>query len=212
MRRHHGQMGGGLLGFLHAHNCSFYSPLSYSDTTDWISGNQMVKYNSNSAVWDSAINMWKFTYVNGQANSNTAYYAKWTLNTPILQGVPIFTTIGEIYPYDTEQSDIQNGKLCWDFLPNRRGQSFIAITGQYNQCSQIMAVSNGESVQYQYTNGSLSFTYQYGSLLNSAYETEIRIGAPNNSGHRKRYAMRNFALFIGEAFNNSLVNEYFSLL
>ena len=172
----------------------------------------MVKYNSNSVVWDSTINMWKFTYVNGQANSSTAYYAKWTLNTPIPQGVYQFTAISEFYPYDTPITDIQNGHCCWDFLPTRRGQSLIGIRNQYNQSCQVIEVLNGNATQYQYMNGALVFTYYYGTVTPGAYENQIRIGAPNNSGTRKRYAMRNFALFVGEAFNISLVNEYFSLL
>lgn len=201
-----------LIDFLQAHGCSFYSPLSANDTTDWISGNAMQKYANDSVVWDSNLNMWMFTYVSGQPNANNGYYAKWNLGSPISSGsIQHFCAIVEVYSYDSP-TYTPNTILNYDLLPNRMGLAMYANQNMLSQCCQTLDSSGTVTKQYQYTNGVQNLTYTYTSKNTMQYEDAIRIGVPNSNVARKRFAMRNFAFFFGNILTKSEIDEYFTLI
>ena len=205
-REHITQQSNPLLDFLQAHNCIFYSPLTQDDTTDWISGNSMVKYNANSAMWDSANNIWKFQYVSGQPYNANQYYAKWDLKETILQSSINFTSIAQLRAYS-----VSNVNACYDILPNRGGLSMYGTINQETQSAQVF-YTDSVSHQLQYRNAVKVLDYAYGSILNAANGTTgIRIGCPNQSEAAKTYGMRNFSVY-SEMLSLSEINEYFSLI
>lgn len=212
MKREHA-ISNPLVDFLEAHNCLFYSPLSHDDTTDWISGNAMVKYANDSAVWDSNLNMWKFKYVNGQPISNVSYYAKWSLKEAIQNGtLKEFTAIAEYYPYDqaTWQSVLTDS--VYDFLPNNYGMSFSGITGQLNESVHIWITENNSTHQKFYRNGEIIYDVNYGSLQYFNYEYTVCIGNPRESRLKHSFGVRNFAIFASPYLNVDEINEYFNIL
>lgn len=199
-----------LLDFLQEHNCIFYSPLSYEDTTDWISGNAMMKYSANSVVWDSANQIWKFQHVSGQPYNNTQYAARWTLGIPIPSGTPWnICCVMELYAYYTSDSN-----ACYDLLPTRQGFGVYGTLNQLTQSAQVFAVSGSSTDQYRYRNGAQVFTYHYSTVLAMPYEDMIRIGqfAFNNYAEMLGpYGVRNMAFFL-QSFTLSEINEYFNLI
>ena len=207
MKREHTTQSHTLLDFLQEHNCIFYSPLSYDDTTDWISGNAMMKYSTNSAVWDSANNIWKFKKVSGQPTNNSQYYARWNLKETLVQSVMQWTAIAELLAYD--QSDLNR---CYDTFPTDLGCSMYGTQGQITQSAQQFYNYNSTSWQDQYRDGIRELNYNYGRIYNLFNGcTGIRIGCPDNAAVSKTYGMRNFAIF-PEPFTLSEINEYFNLI
>lgn len=202
-----------LVDFLEEHNCIFYSPLTQTDTTDWISGNAMVKYANDSAVWDSSLNMWKFTYVNGQPYSDEQFYAKWTLNTPIPQGTDLnFTVISELYQYDTPVWSSVNTSPVYTFYPFRFGMSLSGRQGMMNLSAHQMETTNSGVYQKFFVNGvEIYNAYAYNTSTKFELFNEIGIGNMRGSNMRKMYGMRNFAAFL-QVFSLEEINEYFSLL
>lgn len=201
-----------LWDFLQAHNCSFYSPLSQDDTSDWISGNPMQQYASGSVLWDGNINMWKFTYVSGQPNDASQYYAKWTLHTPTPNGASRhFTALAELYPYSNGAytADQHNN---YDLLPTRAALSMLGNVGQVNNSGQVWETLNSVTKMYMYKNGTYNLNYNYGSDIVCPTSSEIRIGCNVNSQLRKQYAMRNFAFFFGTVLEKTEIDEYFNLI
>lgn len=202
-----------ILDFLIAHNCLFYSPLTQTDTTDWISGNQMVKFANDSAVWDSTLNMWKFQYVTGQQYGTNPYFAKWTLKNVIPQNSAIaFSGAAEFYPYDSQQPGTDYTHVNWDLIPTRFALSMYAPPNVLTNSCQTFKTVNNVTVQYQYMNGVNQTVYTYGQIITfNTNKSEITIGQYENSYFQKHYGMRNFALF-ENGLSTQEIDEYFSLI
>ena len=213
MKREYSKEENKLIKFLREHNCIFYSPLSQDDTSDWISGNQMVKFANDSAVWDSTLNMWKFQYVTGQQYGTNPYFAKWTLKNVIPQNSAlIFSGAAEFYPYDSQQPGTDYTHANWDLIPTRSGFSMYASPNTLTNSCQTFKTVNNVTVQYQYMNGVNQTVYTYGQIITfNANKSEITIGQYENSYFQKQYGMRNFALF-ANGFSTQEIDEYFSLI
>ena len=192
-----------LMDFLSAHNCVIYSPLSQNDTSDWINGNEIETYASNSMVWDSANGIWKFQHVSGQPYDNNHYAARWECNFPAQQAV--FTGIAEFYAYNVSDTN-----LCYDFFPTRSGLSLYGTLNALTQSAQVF----DRTLQYQYRNGSVVFTYYYPNGVTIPVTTHIRIGVFHNDYQAPAqgpYGLRNFAFFL-KALTQQEINEYFNLI
>ena len=162
--------------FLAAHNCELYSPLSQTDTTDWISGNQIEVYAQDSMVWDSTNNIWKFQHVNGQPWNNNMYAAKWQLKNARAAQRTIQTCCAEFLAYNV--GDINS---CYDVLPTRAGLGLYGTKNVITDSAQLFAPNGSGVIQYQYRNGTQVFTYTYGSPNSGRY-----IGyEPNTENHWK---------------------------
>ena len=213
MKREHTTQSNSLLDWLKSKNCILYSPLSQNDTTDWISGNAIELYNSNSMVWDSAHDIWKFQKVGGQSGASS-YFARWELKEVLQPQSMVFTAICQFYAYYDWQG---SGLNCvYDFLPTRQGMSLYGTLNNETESAQIFGIENSKSKQMQYRDGSQVFTYNYTSILQLPQTTHIRIAAPNNGGNfagnnTGPYGVRNFAFFL-KAFTLSEINEYFNLI
>lgn len=196
-----------LTNFLKAHNCIFYSPLSQNDTSDWVSGNAMTLYSSNSAVWDSANNILKFQKVSGQPMNNSQYYARWNLKETLVQSVMQWTAVAEMLAYD--QSDTN---LCYDTFPTPWGTSMFGTQGHITQSAQLLYTYDSTSWQYQYRDGIMVGSNNYGRIYNMFNGcTGIRIGCPTNATTAKTYGMRNFAIF-AKQLTPAEITEYFNLI
>lgn len=207
MRREYNIQSNSLLDFLQAHDCIFFSPLSQNDTSDWISGNAMTLYSSNSAVWDAVNGIWKFQKVSGQPMNNSQYYARWNLKETLVQSVMQWTAIAELLAYD--QSDINR---CYDTFPTDWGCSMFGTQGQITQSAQLFYDYNSTSWQDQYRDGIRELNYNYGRIYNLFNGcTGIRIGCPTNSSTAKTYGMRNFAVF-AKQLTPAEMTEYFNLI
>lgn len=210
MSRRHNKPAAGdpLLTFLAAHNCELYSPLSQTDTTDWISGNQIEVYAQNSMVWDSTNNIWKFQHVNGQPYNNDQYAAKWQLKTARPAQRTILTCCAELLAYNV--GDINS---CYDVLPTRAGLGLYGTKNVITDSAQLFAPNGSGVTQIQYRNGTNVFTYLYGSA-NIPAATYIRIATFHNSSQSAvtgPYGLRNFAFF-SDPLTLDEINEYFSLI
>lgn len=207
MKREHEIQTNKLQDFLQAHNCIFYSPLSYDDTSDWISGNAMTLYSSNSAVWDSGNGIWKFQKVSGQPTNNSQYYARWNLKETLVQSVMQWTAIAELLAYD--QSDLNR---CYDTFPTDWGCNMFGTQGQITQSAQLLYNYNSTSWQDQYRDGIRELNYNYGRIYNLFNGcTGIRVGCPDNAEASKTYGMRNFAVF-AKQLTPAEMTEYFNLI
>lgn len=207
MRREHSKEEDRLIKFLQEHNCIFYSPLSQNGTSDWISGNAMTLYSSNSAVWDAVNGIWKFQKVSGQPTNNSQYYARWTLKETLVQSVMQWTAIAELLAYD--QSDTNR---CYDTFPTDLGCNMYGTQGQITQSAQLLYTYNNTSWQDQYRDGIMEFNYNYGRIYNLFNGcTGIRVGCPDNAAASKTYGMRNFAVF-AKQLTPAEMNEYFNLI
>jgi hypothetical protein len=208
MKREHTIQIDRLTKFLQQHNCIFYSPLSQDDTTDWISGNAMVKRLNDSAVWDSTNNMWKFQYVSGQSYNANEYYVKWDLNNTIVQSQMNLTAIAQTYSDTTTD-------CFYDFLPTRIGLSlatYSTTTGNESESVQVFATVNNISRQKVYVDGVMTLDYNYNMPYNFFNgETGFRIGCPINSSRATTFCMRNFALF-ADALSLDEISEYFNIV
>ena len=181
--------------------------MSQNDTTDWISGNSMVLYSSNSAVWDSANDILKFQKVSGQPTNNSQYYARWNLKETLVQSVMQWTAIAELLAYD--QSDLN---LCYDTFPTAWGLSMFGTQGQITQSAQLFYNYNSTSWQDQYRGGIKVAYNNYGRIYNLFNGcTGIRIGCPSNASASKTYGMRNFAVF-AKQLTPAEITEYFNLI
>lgn len=206
-KREHHIKTNALLDFLQAHNCIFYSPLSQTDTTDWISGNAMTPYSANSVVWDSANQIWKFQKVSGQPTNSSQYYARWNLKETLVQSVMQWTAIAELFAYN--QSDLN---ICYDTFPTDWGLSMFGTQGQITQSAQLLYNYNSTSWQDQYRDGVRELNYNYGRIYNLFNGcTGIRIGCPSSAAASKTYGMRNFAVF-AKQLTPAEMTEYFSLI
>ncbi|MCR4964868.1 MAG: hypothetical protein K6A41_04350 [Bacteroidales bacterium] len=196
--------------FLAAHNCILYSPLSQTDTTDWISGNQIETYASGSMVWDANNNIWKFQHVSGQPYNNNMYAAKWEFNTQLPSRRAIFTCVAEFLAYNV--SDINQ---CYDYLPTRVGFGFWGTKDVITDSAQVFKPSGSVSViQYQYRNGISVFSYTYSSGPTLPVATHLRIGTFHNTTQapvQGPYGIRNLAL-LADPLTLDEINEYFSLI
>lgn len=207
MKREHKIQTNKLPDFLQTHNCIFYSPLSYDDTSDWISGNAMTLYSLNSAVWDPVNSIWKFQKVAGQPTNNSQYYARWNLKETLVQSVMQWTAIAEMLAYD--QSDYNP---CYEIFPTAWGFSMFGTQGQITQSAQLFYKYNSTSWQDQYRDGIRELNYNYGRIYNFTNGcTGIRVGRPTNSTTSKAYGMRNFAVF-AKQLTPAEMNEYFNLI
>lgn len=206
--RHHCPPPNPFLSFLKRNDCILYSPLSQTDTTDWISGNQIVPYGNGSMTWDSARNIWKFQRLSNQPYGANQYYAKWTLKNSFGGGDALFTCCAEFYAYYT--SDVN---CAWDWLPTRGGQSWYGTYNQLTQSAQVLDILNQNSIQYQYRNSVCVLTYPYNVVHQFYYTDGVRIGCPNSSGsvYRGPFGVRNIAVFL-KPFSLNDINEYFALL
>lgn len=202
-----------LLAWLESKNCVLYSPLSQNDTTDWISGNQIIPYGEGSMLWDNNHQMWKFSKLSNQPYGDSQYFAYWNLKEPIPQQNMEFTCIAELY-IDSYTPDSYN---CYDFLPTRVGLSLYGTRYSLTQSSQVFAIENNRSMQRQYHNGSTVLTYTYNNILQIPYADGIRIGDPMNRTPNETlrsagpYWLRNLAFFLQD-LSLSEINEYFNLI
>lgn len=207
MKREHITQSDPLMDFLRAHNCIFYSPLSQTDTTDWISGNAMTPYSANSVVWDSARQMWKFQHVSGQPYNASQYYAKWDLKETLIQTAAQWSAVSQFYAYNLNGVNIN-----YDALPTRLGLSMNGTIYSETESAQVFASDNVSTVQTLWKNGVSVFNYNYGSIINAFNNTTgVRIGCPHNSGSAKTYGMRNFAIF-PQGMTITEINQYFALI
>lgn len=197
-----------LVEWLANHNCVLYSPLTHEDTSDWISGNAIETYSSNSMVWDDANGIWKFQHVSGQPYNNNQYAARWEC--PIPSTYPIeFTGIAEFYAYNVSDTNV-----CYDVLPTRQGLSLWGTQGTLTQSAQVIAVENNITVQRQYRDDIIVFSYNYSTINSFPTVTHIRIGVFNNSYQaavQGPYGMRNFAFFL-KALTLSEINDFFNII
>lgn len=213
MKREHKTQSNPLLDWLKSKNCILYSPLSQNDTTDWISGNQIVPYGEGSMIWDSNRQMWKFSKLSNQPYGDTQYFGYWNLKELIPQQNILFTCIAELYT----DSYTPDSYSCYDLLPTRAGTSLYGTRYSLTQSAQVFSIVSNKSRQQQYRNGSSVFTYNYNTILQLPVITSIRIGNPMNrtvdetSRSSGPYWLRNFAVFL-QAFTLSEINEYFSLI
>lgn len=199
-----------LLDFLNSHSCVLYSPLSQTDTSDWISNNEIEKYAADSMVWDSANGIWKFQHVSGQPYNNNMYAAKWEFKTQLQSRRAIFTCVAEFLAYNV--SDINQ---CYDFLPTRTGFGFWGTKDVITDSAQVFQPSGSVAInQYQYRNGVRVFSYTYNSGLTLPVATHFRIGTFHNTTQapvQGPYGFRNLALF-SDPLTLDEINEYFSLI
>ena len=213
MKREHTTQSNSLLDWLKSKNCILYSPLSQNDTTDWISGNQIIPYGEGSMIWDSNQQMWKFSKLASQPYGDTQYFAYWELKETVQQQNWITTGIAELY----SDSYTRDSYSCYDSLPTRAGMSLYGTRYSLTQSAQVFSIVSNKSRQQQYRNGSSVFTYNYNTILQFPVTTGIRIGNPMNrtvdetSRSSGPYWLRNFAFFL-QAFTLSEINEYFSLI
>lgn len=211
MKREHA-ISNPLVDFLQAHNCLFYSPLSHDDTTDWISGNQMMKYANDSVVWDSNLNMWKFTYVTGQSTGRYQYYAKYALATPIPINTRLqYTCLAEYYPYDSATWTSVLTSAVYDFLPLNYGMSLSGVTGQINQSAHVFSNENGQTYQKFYRDGVLVYNNTTNLTVFEDNETHVILGNMRENNMKKQYGVRNLALFM-DVLTIQEINEYFNIL
>lgn len=213
MKREHTTPSNPLLDWLQSKNCMLYSPLSQNDTTDWISGNQIIPYGEGSILWDNNQQMWKFSKLENQPYGDAQYFAYWNLKDSILQRNWVTTCIAELYT-DSYTPDAYN---CYDLLPTRVGSSLYGTRYALTHSVQTFSIENNRSIQRQYRNGSTVFTYTYNQILQQPYFDRIRIGNPMNrtTDETRRssgpYWLRNFAFFL-QALSVSEINEYFNLI
>lgn len=208
MRREHNIQSNPLLDFLQAHDCIFFSPLSQNDTSDWISGNAMTLYSSNSAVWDAVNGIWKFQHVSGQPYNNSMYAARWQCQIPSISPAE-FTGIAELYAYN-----VSDANSCYDVLPTRQGLSLYGTQGTLTQSAQVLGTENNRTVQRQYRDGIVVFSYNYSAIVSVPAITHIRIGTFYNNYQAQvqgPYGLRNFAFFLKE-LTLSEINEYFNMI
>lgn len=208
MRREHSKEEDKLIKFLREHNCIFYSPLSQNDTSDWISGNAMVKYANDSAVWDNNVGMYKFKLASGQSYGTNQYYAKWNLIDTIVQSQMNITVVSLTYS-DTTQD------CFYDFFPTRIGISlttYSTTTGDKSESSQEFTTVNNISHQKVFVDGVETLDYNYNRAYNFFNgSTGVRIGCPSNSSYATTYCMQHFALFT-QALSLGEINEYFNIV
>lgn len=202
-----------LMSFLNAHNCIFYTPLSQTDTSDWISGNAMQLYNANSAVWDSAKNMWKFQYASNPTGGTNAYYAKWSLKELLSMSPPVFSAVAELYCY----SATNNGNVSNYNLSNNSSGAGLTMYGTQNQLTQSCQqfyTSNNATIQRHVMNGNIAFEYNYNQLINLPDMLYVDIGWDmryNQTYRRGPWGMRNFAVF-NSVLSVDEINEYFNII
>ena len=208
MRREHTKEEDRLIKFLREHNCIFYSPLSQDDTSDWISGNAMVKYANDSVVWDNNVGMYKFKLASGQSYGTNQYYAKWNLIDTIVQSQANFTGVSLTYS-DTTQD------CFYDFFPTRLGlslTSYSTTTGDKSESAQMFSTVNNITHQKVYIDGVEALDYNYNSAYNFFNgSTGVRIGCPINIRYETTYCMQHFALFT-QALSLDEINEYFNIV
>lgn len=213
MKREHNIQSNPLLEWLQSKNCMLYSPLSQNDTTDWISGNQIIPYGEGSMIWDSNRQMWKFSKLASQPYGDTQYFAYWNLKESIPQQNELTTCIAELY-VDSYTPDVYN---CYDLLPTRIGLSLYGTRYALTHSAQTFSIENNRSIQRQYRNGSTVFTYTYNQILQLPYSDRIRIGNPMNrtTSEIQRtsgpYWLRNFAYFL-QVLSPAEITEYFNLI
>lgn len=174
------------------HNCLLYSPLTHEDTSDWISGNAIETYSPNSMVWDDVNGIWKFQHVSGQPYNNNQYAARWECPIPSVSPAEI-TCIAEFYAYN-----ISDTNTCYDVLPTRQGWGLYGTQGTLTQSAQVFATENNRTVQRQYRDGIIVFSYNYNTIGSVPAITHIRIGTFHNSYQaavQGPYGLRNFAFF-----------------
>lgn len=207
-REHQTTTSNPLMDFLQAHNAIFYSPLSQTDTTDWISGNAMTPYSANSVVWDSANQIWKFQHVSGQPYNLNQFYAKWDLKETLVQSYIQWTAIAQLYAYDSPTGT----NYCYDIFPTAIGCQLFGTLGSETQSAATFYLYNGTSWQDQYKDGIRLVNYNYNNVYNFFNGTNgIRIGRPYIADRAKTYGMRNFAVFaLGLTLTE--INQYFALI
>lgn len=213
MKREHALQSNPLLEWLKSKNCILYSPLSQDDTTDWISGNQIIPYGEGSMLWDSNRQMWKFSKLASQPYGDTQYFAYWNLKETMSQQNWVSTGIAELYT----DSYTPDSYICYDLLPTRVGSSLYGTRYALTHSAQTFSIENNRSIQRQYRNGSTVFTYTYNQILQLPYSDRIRIGNPMNrtTAETQRtsgpYWLRNFAYFL-QVLSSAEITEYFNLI
>lgn len=178
------------------------------DTTDWISGNVMVKYANDSVVWDNTVGMYKFKLASGQSYGTNQYYAKWNLIDTIVQSQANFTVVSLTYS-DTTQD------CFYDFFPTRFGLSLPShsiTTDDKSESVQMFSTVNNITHQKVYVNGVEELDYNYNRAYNFFNgSTGVRIGCPINIRYATTYCMQHFALF-AQALSLDEINEYFNIV
>lgn len=213
MRRNHTKEENRLIKFLQEHNCIFYSPLSQTDTSDWISGNAMVKYANDSVVWDSEHDIWKFQYANNPSGSTNGYYAKWTLNEVYELSPIIVSAVAELYCYNSTDNGLV---MNWNLSNNSSGGglSMYGLQNQLVQSCQQFYTSQNTTIQKQIRNGNYVFEYNYNQLINLPDMLYVDIGwdMRYDQPHRRGpFGMRNFAIF-SSILSLTEINEYFNIV
>ena len=208
--RHHCPPPTPFLSFLKRNDCILYSPLSQTDTTDWISGNQIIPYGNGSMTWDSARSIWKFQKLSSQSYGTNSWFAKWQLKIPIEQQEISWSCCVELFAYYYTY----NYYSAYETLPTR--SAMWSLHGTYNQLTQSAhshGSENNRTIWKGYKNGTQVYTYTYSSIRQLIYTTDICIGMRPNSDSQFSgpYGIRNIAIF-AKTFSLNDINEYFALL
>lgn len=215
MRREHSKEEDKLIKFLQEHNCIFYSPLSYGDTSDWISGNAMIPFSQNSAVWNSTINMWEFQHTT-QPTGLRGQFVTWNLKEPFSQPAMNFTSVSELYVYQNASDGYRNYTINFATTAelNHYALSMYGNIGNVTNSCQLFLTENGITSQKQYVNGVLKFNYNHNQMLTKDDGVSVSIGWDNRTNQYDRtgpFGMRNFAIF-SSTLSLAEINEYFNIV